>query len=356
MSAKLVLVTGATGHLGFRVLVEALEAGYRVKAPVRRAEQIPAIKAAPSVQKYLNELEFVVVPDIVASGAYNTALQGVTYVIHVASPLAQQTDNYERDVIEPATNGTIGILKSALKIPSIKRFVFTSSLTAIVPWEFVAAKDSDKVWTGKCKQLPSKKLTNHLDQDTIASPLGPYSHYFEAYSASKALALHATESFIAKNKPSFDVINMMPTFFIGKNELVTDIKDIENGTNALALAPLLGKQNSPLVSTTVYVNDVAKVHVLALDPKILKQGSHENFMISSGGIEGTNFDDAIDIFQKNFPEQAKAGLFPLGGTQPVKKLKVSSERTEKVFGIKLASYETQVNSVVEHYIELTKAT
>jgi nucleoside-diphosphate-sugar epimerase len=165
-------------------------------------------------------------------------------------------------------------------------------------------------------------------------------------------ALHATEAFITANKPSFDVINIMPTFIIGKNELVTDLNNIESGTNAFALAPLLGYKNPPNLGVTVYLNDVAKVHVLALDPKILKQGSYEYFMISSGGVEGTNFDDAIDIVKRNFPKQVEAGLFPLGGTQPAKKLHVSSERTEKVFGIKLAGFETQVKSVVQHYIDL----
>ena len=147
----------------------------------------------------------------------------------------------------------------------------------------------------------------------------------------------------------------MPTFIIGKNELVTDLKDIGNGTNAFALAPIRGSKNPPTLGVTVYLNDVAKVHVLALDPKILKPGSYENFIVSSGGVEGTNFDDAIEIVKKSFPEAVEKNLFPLDGTQPAKKLRVNSERTEKVFGIKLAGYETQVKSVVQHYIDLAGA-
>jgi len=147
----------------------------------------------------------------------------------------------------------------------------------------------------------------------------------------------------------------MPTFIIGKNELVTDLKDIESGTNTFALAAILGKKNPPNLGVTVYLNDVAKVHVLALDPKILKPGSYENYLVSSGGVEGTTFDAAIEIVKRNFPEEVEKGLFPLDGTQPVKKLRVSSERTEKDFGINLAGFETQVKSVVQHYIDLTAA-
>lgn len=123
----------------------------------------------------------------------------------------------------------------------------------------------------------------------------------------------------------------MPTFIIGKNELVTDLKDIESGTNAFALAAIRGYKNAPSPGVTGYLNDVAKVHALALDPSILKQGTYDNFMISSGGVNGTNFDDALEIVKKNFPKQVEAGLFPLGGTQPTKKLRVNSERTTKVF-------------------------
>ena len=60
-----------------------------------------------------------------------------------------QSDNYERDIIQPAVNGTTGILTSALKVPTVKRFVITSSLNAVISWENLM-KDSDKVWTGEC--------------------------------------------------------------------------------------------------------------------------------------------------------------------------------------------------------------
>ena len=147
----------------------------------------------------------------------------------------------------------------------------------------------------------------------------------------------------------------MPTFIIGKNELITDVKKVESGTNAIALGPILGRKSPPNLGVTVYLNDVARVHVLALDPKILKEGSYENFLVSSGGVDGTEFDDGIEIVKRNFPKQSEAGLFPLDGTQPAKKIRVSSERTERVFGIKLAGYETQIKSVVQHYVDLAAA-
>jgi uncharacterized protein YbjT (DUF2867 family) len=71
------------------VLVTALQAGYRVRASVRRSEQSEQIKSAKSIQPYLNKLEFIVVPDITVDGAFDAALKDVIFVEHIASPLAR---------------------------------------------------------------------------------------------------------------------------------------------------------------------------------------------------------------------------------------------------------------------------
>jgi hypothetical protein len=148
----------------------------------------------------------------------------------------------------------------------------------------------------------------------------------------------------------------MPSFLIGKNELAS-FKTIEKGTNYFALAPLRGYMNPPALGTSAYLNDVSKIHVLALDPKVLTRPSpfYEHFLVSSGGAEGTNFDDAIKIYKRFFGERVDADLFPLTGKQPRKALRLDSRRTEMAFGIKLKGYETQVKSLLEHYVELAGA-
>ena len=333
--ANTLQVTGGSGHLGFRVIVSALEAGYKVRAAVRSEDKASAIKAAPSVSRYLDSIEFTIVPDILEDGAYDKAVKGVSYILHSASPISFPTDDPERDLIEPAVKGTTGILKSAAKISTIKRIIITSSEVAIIPWADFIMNESDTIWK---------------DTNQIQEPHGPYSNHFEAYAASKVKALHASEAFIESVKPSFDVINIMPSFIIGRNELVTDLKDITKGTNGPALRVLLGEK-APFAnpSTTVYVNDVAEIEVRALNPKV---AGNQNFLVSSGGIKGTTWNDVVEITRRNFPEAVKRNVFPLDGSQPTKSTKVDSSRTEEVFGIKLADYETQVKSVVGHYLAL----
>jgi nucleoside-diphosphate-sugar epimerase len=193
-------------------------------------------------------------------------------------------------------------------------------------------------------------VLTEADKETIEKPAGPYSHYFEAYAASKVHALHATEYFVATNHPSFNVINVMPSFLIGKHELITDPKDITNGTNGAAMGPLLGNKNPyPNPSTTVHINDVAKIEVMALDPKI---PGNQNFLVSSGGIEGTYWQDCVEIVKKQFPDAVAKSIFPLRGEQATKSTKVDSSRTEEVFGFKLQSCEDQVVSVAQHYLDI----
>jgi len=70
MTGERVLLTGARSHMGFRALVEALEAGYHVRVAVRSQSKADLILAAPSI-KALNpgsKLEIFKVPEIVADG------------------------------------------------------------------------------------------------------------------------------------------------------------------------------------------------------------------------------------------------------------------------------------------------
>lgn len=78
-------ITGISGFVGFRILVEALQRGYRVRGVIRKESQTATIKAAPSIQAHLQNLELVVIPDLTKEGAYDNVLGDVTYIIHTAS-------------------------------------------------------------------------------------------------------------------------------------------------------------------------------------------------------------------------------------------------------------------------------
>lgn len=77
----------------------------------------------------------------------------------------------------------------------------------------------------------------------------------------------------------------------------------------------------------IHCDDVAKVHVLALNPKV---EGNQNFVIMSGGVEGKPLSDSVHIFKKQFPEAVR---LPVSGSQPTKRLGFYTSRTKKALGI-----------------------
>jgi len=98
----------------------------------RKADQIR--------QKY-PEADLRVVEDMQVDGASDDVLDGnprlnnpdvgVDAICHVASPFHFKPKDNEKDLLLPAIQGTLNILKSALKVSSIKRIVITSTMATI---------------------------------------------------------------------------------------------------------------------------------------------------------------------------------------------------------------------------------
>lgn len=342
MAGELVLVTGGTGLIGIKIIQLALKAGYSIRAAVRSQEKANAVLATPTVKAIDpgSRLTFVIVPDILADNAYDEAVKGVKFIIHAASPVIKgegfTPEQFESELIAPALRGTTSILEAAYKTTGIKRIVITSSEVAIIPWEEFISKEVDTVFDDKYQ---------------IPFPAGPYANSFEAYSASKVRALHATQAFVKEKAPEWDVINIMPSFVVGDNEMVTDPKLVSDGTVGAAMAQVLGGDSGwgNVPSTSVHVADVARLHVEALDPKI---EGNQSFLAVSEGERGTRWEEGIDIVNRNFPEAVKKGILPNNGTAATKRTKVDASRTEEVFGFKFQSYEEQVKSVVKQYLGL----
>jgi len=128
MSKPTIFITGATGFIGAQVTLHALQANYNVKLSVRRPAQIEPLRQV--FAEYADSIDFVIIPDYTKAEAFDTALQGVEFVIHVASPLP---GGAEQDLMTPAVKGTVSILESALRVASIRKVVVTASVASLVP-------------------------------------------------------------------------------------------------------------------------------------------------------------------------------------------------------------------------------
>lgn len=340
MSGQLVLLTGATGHVGYEVLIRTLDAGYKVRAAVRSQAKADSLLSHPNIQSRNaggSRLSTIIVPDLTLPGAYDEAVQGVSYVIHVASPLVNEAwkpEEYKANLIEPAVRGTIGILESAHKASSVKRVVITSSAVAIVPF-MALLQGSDK------DTFDSENRLEDPDVSEMAHPM-------QLYVASKVLALNAAERWVRTEKPAFDVVHLMPSYIYGRDEFLdTPARLLGHGTNRMVLSVVLGqKDDQGATGSTVHVNDVARAHVLALDTA--KVPGNTGYLLNNAAV----FDDAKAVAAKYFPEAVASGKLPNNGTRPTLPFKSDTSKTEKTFGFTHASYEQQAKDVIAQYLEV----
>lgn len=276
MPGDLILLTGATGFVGFATLRAALRHGYRVRAAVRSEKKLETVRSNPTLKDVSeDQLSFVVVPDFLADGAFDDAVKDVKYILHIASPIPRPEitgdDDLDAEFIQPAIQATLGVFRSARKSGNnVQRIVVTSSAAALVPMSVMAGQNSDEVFgpDSRGEALPSPYMNN-----TQA-----------AYAASKILALKHAEEFIASEKPSFDAVHIHPTIVLGRDELALTSKDVDSGSNHYGLAPVLGVHNPDAFPVSIiHIEDVALAHIRALDSKV---AGNQSFMLSNVGDEG----------------------------------------------------------------------
>jgi nucleoside-diphosphate-sugar epimerase len=348
-ASNLLVLTGATGFLGFKVLTIALAAGYNVRLVVRSASKANKVLNSPSIKAQnlsQDRLSYVVVEDMEAPNAFDEAVKGATYVIHCASPIPSfggeappTPEQFDEFFVQAALRSTVGLLESSRKAGTVKRIVATSSMVAITPFHYYLGQGDDKVFDAEFR-IPLDK--------------GPYGFEFQAYSASKAAALNESEAWIKENKPGFDLISILPGWIFGADELATTVKDFESSsTNSVLLGLLRGNQSDvPSNSNSALVDDVARIHVLALDPKI---PGNQAFVAAADGVNGMVWEDSIKVLEKNVPEAIAQGLVKTTGKQPTLTIPVDAKKTEETFGFKLAGFDEQVKSLVNQWIEVAKA-
>jgi nucleoside-diphosphate-sugar epimerase len=312
-SENLVLLTGATGFLGYLTLLDLLKSGYSVRAAVRSTAKVDRLLAAPSLKALApseSRLSFVSVPDMTAPGAYDEAVKGVRYIIHCASPIPSfgegippPPEELEDVFVKPARAGVTGLLESARSASggTLKRVVMTSSTVANVPFLYYLNEGTDV----------ATRVFTPEDRIPVAEP--PYGFEFQAYSAGKAAALNAADDFVRRYGATagFDLVSIIPSWIFGHDELVSDAKSMRVGsTNSVLLGLLLGhREDLPYGGNAVKGTDVAAAHVRALRPEV---PGNQAFIVNTTIV----WEDAIAIAKKYHPEAFADGRLSDDGKQP----------------------------------------
>ena len=123
------VVTGAAGFVGSELTKQLLERGWMVRATVRdtsdskRVEHLLRLAAALPGTLQLYEA------DLLREGSFHAACAGADYIFHTASPFVITVDDPQRQLVNPAVQGTRNVMAAAAAAGSrLKRVVLTSSV------------------------------------------------------------------------------------------------------------------------------------------------------------------------------------------------------------------------------------
>jgi dihydroflavonol-4-reductase len=161
---KTVLVTGGSGYLGGWCLVELLRRGYRVRTTVRDISREAEVRIRVESEIDAGDRLTVLPADLSSDDGWGQAVQGCDYVMHVASPFPPVQPKDPDELIVPAREGTLRVLRAALGA-GVERVVVTSSVAAVGGSTSRSSVPlTEESWT----DADNPKLTPYTRSKTIA--------------------------------------------------------------------------------------------------------------------------------------------------------------------------------------------
>ncbi|MGG7509961.1 SDR family oxidoreductase [Plantibacter sp. YIM 135249] len=274
MTQQRVLVTGGSGFIAGHCILQLLDQGYLVRTTVRSLSREDAVRAvlADAEMVHGDALSFVAA-DLTDDEGWAAAVADCDFVLHVASPVHIGAVENEADVIDPAREGTVRVLRAA-RDAGVQRVVLTSAFHAVG----FGHPHSDHVFT-----------------EADWSPLdGPG---MDAYGRSKVLAERAAWAFIESEGGSTELTTMLPVAVMGP-VMGSEI----SGSNHIVQRILSGGMPAypniwiPIVD----VRDVAAAHILAMTSP---EAAGERFLLASGPV--TAMREIGSILRAHLGEAAK---------------------------------------------------
>jgi nucleoside-diphosphate-sugar epimerase len=191
-NASTVLVTGGSGFIASRCILQLLDAGHRVRTTVRdlrREGDVRAVLKQGGAEPG-ERLSFIAA-DLESDTGWSGAVAGCDYVLHVASPFPPGVPKHEDELIVPARDGALRVLRHS-RDAGVKRVVLTSSFAAIG-------------YGHKAQQAP-------FDESSWSDPHSPDA---TAYVKSKTLAERAAWDFIAAQGGQLELSVVNPVGVFG---------------------------------------------------------------------------------------------------------------------------------------------
>ncbi|XP_043687401.1 dihydroflavonol 4-reductase [Telopea speciosissima] len=249
-------VTGATGYVGSWLVKSLLQRGYFVHATVRDPEKVSPLLSCWNGGDRLKVFR----ADLQEEGSFNEAVQGCHGVFHVAASMEfgvpaanENVESYvETKILKPAIKGTINLLQACSRTKSVKRVIFTSSISTIT------AKEN----AGRWKSKVDESCQSSVDQVWNMKATG------WVYVLSKLLSEEAAFKF-AKEK-GIDLVSILPTTVAGPFFTSTVPASVQVLLSPITgdpvLYPILSAVHTRLGSISViHIEDICNAHIFLME-------------------------------------------------------------------------------------------
>ncbi|CAO2837309.1 unnamed protein product [Amaranthus hypochondriacus] len=314
---KKVCVTGASGYIASWLVKLLLSHGYTVNATVRNphdSTKVEHLLGFEGAHERLNLFK----ADLMEEGSFDSAISGCDGVFHTASPLLFTVTDPQVDVLDPAIKGTLNVLTSCKKFPSVKRVILTSSLAAVL-------------FTGK-PRTPEVVV----DESWFSDPEFCKESVLMWYTISKTLAEDSAWKFVKEH--CIDMISINPGVVIGPM-----LQPQLNSSVAIILNLINGAETYPNAAFCyVHVKDVAIAHILAFESP---SASGRYVMVETVA----HISETVNALQELYPKLALpnrcADDKPFVPTYQVSKEKVKS------LGINYTPFKLSLKETVENLKE-----
>tara|TARA_Y100000589_G_C27173139_1_gene637618 strand:- start:997 stop:2010 length:1014 start_codon:yes stop_codon:yes gene_type:complete len=235
LQKKIVLVTGASGYIGLHCISELLENDFYVKGSLRDINKEREVRSALGSKIKGDNFE-VCELNLLDDNGWDRAIQNCDYLMHIASPCVIKEPKEEKEIIDPAVQGTLRALKAAQK-SKVKKVILTSSIGSIVYGH-------------------KKEICDPSDWSDISNPVG-------AYIKSKTLAEKTAWNFVGNLEGnSFKMTSINPGLVFGP------ILSSQNKSSSVNIILKMIKGEFPALPNIYFslvdVRDVARLHVDSL--------------------------------------------------------------------------------------------
>ncbi|TCD66396.1 hypothetical protein EIP91_001387 [Steccherinum ochraceum] len=336
---SLVLVTGISGYLGAHVVQQLVEHGYRVRGTVRSAK---LARHKELYKVYGDSVEVVAVDDL-AKGSFTDILEGVTAVIHQASPTPGRAPSVE-EALDGSIDGSLNILGQAEKA-GIKNFSYASSLIS-----FTLDFSSDRRPVKDDEWLP-------ITREALTDVENPNPRLI--YAVQNVLSERAVWDFVDKH-PHVELTSINPTYFYGPWAPGYDApfagesfnpKSFLLSSMGLAWGLILPK-GAPPPDFFVDVRDVARALVLALKAPPASQVGRKRILLSSDRPQPS---EIIALITQHRPELLPRLNERFQAAPDNVKPFIDIKRAKEVLGLEIIDWKKTILDSVDALLEMEEA-